>query len=381
MKIVSLLRPVQIVIRNRRPFLLIPIILLFIAGSLLLAGFLGLRSYPKEIVNDKPLVLQGDDTLEITDTHYVQKNMVVLRDNARLVIRNSLFEHLQDYSFQYTLEATDKAEVIIKDSEIRSSSWLNWNFAGESSLVLEDAKQIRSDIWHSFGDKAKATVRNSKFHGTMSSQVSFDIENSPDTFIELVYPTEAVINEELSHAITDYSFPNGDDQNIEMNLRIKKSTATSWGITVGPRSTVTIRNANPLIVTLAAGWPWNGVTVSLDNLRPMHYEDQTWKIEDTSLRLINVQTGKWSPIVGGNNTLIIKNSDLADNAFSWGNAKILIENSTASFLRAKESVEMTVKDSVISGDVVAADNGKIMLVNTKVKGKIVEEGNGHITVT
>lgn len=335
-------------------------------------------SYQNRINNNKPLVLQGDEILKIENTYYIQKNNIILKDHARLLITDSLFEHQQDFSSQHTLVATDNAAVIVQDSEIRSSNWLNWNFAGKSSLALENVKQLRSGIWHSFSDDAKATVRNSKFHGTMSNQVNLDIENSPDTFVELVYPVGAVIDEELPSKITNYSFPNVNDKNVGMKLQIKDSVASSWGITVNPSSEVTIRDTNPLIVTLAIGEPWRGVTAELDNLKSMHYADQKWKIEDLSLRLVNVQTGRWSPIVGGNNTLVIKNSDLADNAFSWGNAKLVIENSTASFLRAKESVEMTVKDSVVNGDVVAVDNGQITLFNTKVKGKIIEKDNGRV---
>lgn len=365
-------------IRVGKPILAGIFLLLVIGSGFFVVNFYGLRSYSKEVISDSPLVLQGNEMIEIADTHYVQKNKIVLKDNARLIIRDSLFEHRQNYSSQYTLLASDNAEVIIQNSEIRSSNWLNWNFTNKSSLVLENVKQTRSGIWHSFNDEAKATVRNSKFHGTMSGRVSFDIENSPDTFVEFVYPPGAVVDEELPREITSYSFPNRNDQNIETTLHIKNSTASSWGITVNPKSAVTIRNANPLIVTLVVGPPWDGATVSLDNLRQVFYKDQTWKIEDMALRLINTKTGRWSPIVGGNNTLVIKNSDLADNAFSWGNAKLVIENSTVSFLRAKESVEMVVRDSVIDGDVVAADNGKITLIDTKVGGKIINEGNGQV---
>jgi len=83
-------------------------------------------------------------------------------------------------------------------------------------------------------------------------------------------------------------------------------------------------------------------------------------------------------IANGDNTLIIKDSDLADNAFSAGNAKIIIENSNAAFLRARDNVEMTIKNSVINGDVIAENNGKITLINTKIRGQTVKKGNGKI---
>jgi hypothetical protein len=41
---------------------------------------------------------------------------------------------------------------------------------------------------------------------------------------------------------------------------------------------------------------------------------------------------------------------------------------------------MTIKNSVVEGDVVATDNSVIELINTKVRGKVVEKANGRIVV-
>lgn len=368
--------------QKRVSFIILVTLIIFVVvgGAVFVTHFLNQKTYAKQIVNDKPLVLRGNEVLEIADTHYIQKNKITLKDNATLIIHDSLFEHLQNYSFQYTLDATDNAQVIVQNSEIRSSPWLNWNFNGSASLSLDHVEQENSSIWYSFAENAKSKIKNAKFSGTMSGKVNFDIENSPSTFIEFVFPVGAVVDEELPSRITDYSFPNVHDENIGFELRIKNSAASHWGITVNPSSNITIRNTDSLVVTFFVGNPWSNVTANFDNLKVTRYQDQTWRVVDTSLRLINVKTERWSPIVGGNNTLIITNSDLADNAFSWGNAKVVIENSTASFLRAQDSVQMIIKNSIIYGDVIAVDNGKITLINTEVKGKIVEEGNGEVLI-
>lgn len=39
---------------------------------------------------------------------------------------------------------------------------------------------------------------------------------------------------------------------------------------------------------------------------------------------------------------------------------------------------MTIKDSTVEGDVVAENNGRITLINTKVGGKKVTKDNGKI---
>jgi len=334
--------------------------------------------YANTIANSQPILLQDNDILEIKDAHYILWNKITLKDDAKLIIKDSLFEHMHSYSFQYSLDAFDNSKVIVKDSEIRSSEWLNWNFFNNASLALSNAEQKESGIWHSFMHDAKAAVKNSRFYGTMGGNAEFDIENSPDLFIEQVFPAGAYAVQEFPPFMDSFSFPDPGDLNIGTRLNIKNSTASAWGITVSPQNNISIYNTGYLTVTFAIGEPWNGAAVELDNLHAGLYRDNTWRIEDTTLRLVNVTANRWSPIVGGNNTLILKNSELADNAFSWGNAKIIIENCTASFLMAKENVKMTVRDSVISGDVVAGDNSRITLINTEVKGKTAEEGRGKI---
>lgn len=337
-----------------------------------------MKKFEKVAVNFKPMVLNGDDVLEINGTHFVQNGSIFLSGNARLVIRDSLFEHVHDYSFQHWLHASGNASVVVTDSEIRSSDWLNWNFNESASLQFIGVEQEKSGIWHGFSGNATASATRSKFRGTMADNVSFDVEDSPHTFIEMVFPAGSKVDEELSSALENYSFPNNWEENILFKLAMRNSTAKSWGITVNPESDVTIRNSHSLVVTFTVGWPWMNETVKLDNLRVKNYVDAEWSIVDTKLRLVNVSTERWSPIAWMNNTLILTNSELADNAFSGGNAKVFIENSSAIFLRAQQNVEMTVSNSHIDGDVVAMDDGIILLRNVTITGKKATEGNGRI---
>ncbi|MBI2338219.1 hypothetical protein HYU95_03455 [Candidatus Daviesbacteria bacterium] len=338
------------------------------------------KSYSKEITNEKPITLTGNQILEISDTHYIQKNDITLKDNAKLIIQNSFFEHLGDSSFQYWLKAYDNAQVIVENSKLRSSPWLNWNFYNSSSLTLLNVDQSESGIWHYFPDDAKVIVKNASFHGTLDNNAQADIDGSKDTFIELVFLPGSVVDESLPKTTTGtYTFPNQNDKLPgKMKLSLTNSTTPNWGITVTEEDKVTIRDTENLTVTFSFGYKFINETIELSDLKVKKYNDQTWNFKDTYLRLINTKTNKWSPIVGVDNTLIIKNSELADNAFSNTRAKIIIEDSTAQFLRAKDSVQMTVKNSTVEGDVVAEDNGRITLVNTKIGGQQVQKGNGQV---
>lgn len=214
----------------------------------------------------------------------------------------------------------------------------------------------------------------------MANNAQADIDGSKDTFVELVFLPGSEVDESLPKEITgEYVFPNSNDNlTTKMRLSLKNSKAPNWGITVTEEDKVTIKDTENLTVTFSFGYKFINETIELSDLKAETYTDSTWDIKNTSLRLINTKTNKWSPIVGVENTLIIRDSELADNAFSNSKAKIIIENSSAQFLRAKDEVQMTIKNSVIEGDVVAEDNGKITLTNTKVGGQKVEKGNGKI---
>ena len=217
----------------------------------------------------------------------------------------------------------------------------------------------------------------------MVDNVVFDVADTDATFIEFVYPAKATMDETFPEFMTEYIFPNDGERGINTKLKIKNSRASSWGITVNPGTHATIRDTHSLVVTFHIGKPYNNATADFSSLLVKHHEDQTWQVAngDTRLRLINTKTERWSPIVSGNNTLIVKNSEIADNAFSFGDAKAFYENCSIAFLHANDRVHMMIKDSVIEGDVVATGNSLIELIDTKVEGKIVEKDSGRVIVT
>jgi hypothetical protein len=364
-------------------------LILWLVGILLSAGCTPevlYRANPLDdpaVANNEVLLLTGSDRLEINHSHYTQKNTIILKDDAQLIIRESLFEHLHDHSFQFQLRAYDNASIVVENSEIRSSKWLNWYFYDNSSLVLRDVKNHQSTIWHIFRRSARAKVHKAdRFWATMNENAVFDIADTQGTFIEVVFPTHARVNEVFPRTMTDYTFPNDGEIGINTKLKIKNSRASSWGITINPRTNATIRDTHSLVVTFHIGEPYQNVTAEFSNLQVKHHKDQTWGVagHDTSLRLIRTKTERWSPIVSGNNTLTVRDSELADNAFSSGTAKVIYENCVISFLHANDQVQMTIRDSVVEGDVVAAENSVIELINTRVDGKIVEKDNGKIIV-
>jgi hypothetical protein len=249
--------------------------------------------------------------------------------------------------------------------------------------VLRHVVNRRSGIWHAFMASAQARVdKVDRFWGTMSDDVVFDVTDTRATFIEFVYPSGARVDEAFPTAMTDYAFPNDGESGIKSKLRVVNSRAGSWGITVNPETDTTIRDTHSLVVTFHIGKPYNNVTAEFSNLLVGHQADRTWAVSgtDTTLRLVNTKTEKWSPIVSGSNTLIVKDSDIADNAFSFGSARVVYENCAIDFLHANDHVHMTIKDSIVWGDVVATDHSLIELIDTRVDGQLIEKDSGRIVI-
>lgn len=337
--------------------------------------------YSETVERDGEILLSGKDVLVIRDTYYVQRNNIVLRDEARLIIEGSLFRHEQPYTWGSRLEAEDSSQVIIRDSVVKSRGWIPWEFRDNSTLILEDVNNRFSAIWVSCGDASRCVVRgSSKFEGTVYGSASLGIYDTSPVFVEIATPASSVVEEALPSAVAGevYSFPNEGESGIPYGLEIKNAEEIRWGVSLFPGSRVTLRDAEKLSVGINVEEPYSNVRVELSDLRKRLYHDKTWTVENTSLRLVNTWVENWYPTAGDSNVLVVRDSDLADNTLSSGSARIIYENVTIGFVRGRDRVEFTIKGSFVRGDVVAEDHSVITLVDTKVRGKIIEKDRGKV---
>jgi len=343
-------------------------------------------TYANIVVNKQPIKLRGNDILEIIDTNYTHTGNIMLEDNAKLIIKNSLIEHKKDFSMQYTLTAKGNSQVIVENSIVQTecNGSFNWNFFDDSSFTATNMEEGSCNLWRLFADDSKAMIKDSVFRGggfsTCDRAVS-EIENSVDIEVELCYGEGAIVDTVLPTEIIDFTFPNEGAKNINSVTHLKNSTIDGWGIGVPPNSDITIRDTPAVTVSIIIGLPLENEIIELDDLNRKLYSDKTWQIADAKLRLVNTKIYGWEPNVFANqNTLIIKDSNFSGATMNSDHSKQIIENSTVDLVRAQEFVEIIVKDSVINGDVIATDDSKITLINTVVKGKIIEEDNGKVII-
>ena len=136
-----------------------------------------------------------------------------------------------------------------------------------------------------------------------------------------------------------------------------------------------------MVSTISIGGLVDNATVELDGLDNVYYADSTWEIAGSRLRLIDTQVFEWSVNVYKANSATVRDSYLADLAFSGQQGRLVVERSRVYYVRAWEEVEITLVDSVIEGDVVAEDNGRVVLRDTAVRGGLFERDDGRIEVT
>ena len=352
---------------------------------------LGVKQYTRTITHNEPIVLSGTDILEIKNTHYIQNGDITLKDNAKLIITNSYFEQRNTGGVVPRLDAGQYAQVIIKNSEAGFSPWIVWKFADYSELYINALKVAKNDgdanVYHEITGNAKAVINKALFTASVANQADVTIDKSARVALNLSLSGGAIINEQFPKKITAYNFPGYDDRNIGLKLKITNAVAPEWGVTIYPTSNVTIHDTEGLTVGFSVVYPWVGATATFENLRPGYYVDDKFGFSQTTaqfwdrnmkIHLVNTAVKAWSPMVGDENTLVLKNSEIADLPWSWGNAKIILENSTTTFARARQNVEITSKNSTITGDIAAIENGKINLIRTRVLGKKITQGKGQI---
>jgi hypothetical protein len=350
-----------------------------------------LPDYDKTITNIDPLVLSGDETLEITDTHYIIANNITLQDNALLIIRNSHFEHRKEHAFQYELKAEGNSKVIVENSILSNqcNGSLNWAFFDNADLTTNNVRQSECNLWNFFSGSATASITDHPFNATVCDQAQVTIDQGKKMEIELCYPDGVVVDQILPNDIDLLVFPNENDTGVDSLLTITNSTVDGWGVGVSPNSDIIIRDTPGITLSIIVGLPWQNQTVTLDGLDSKLYEDKTWQIADSTLRLVNTTTYGWEPNAFGTNTMIIRNSNYSGNTNNSSTAKYIVENSISGQMQAQESVEMIITNSTITGDVIALDNSNILLIDStvgdvnnpdSVLGNIIAKDKGRITL-
>jgi hypothetical protein len=339
------------------------------------------RVYAKAISNDQPIILTGDEVLEITNTRFTQKHNIVLKDRAKLIIKDSQFELLNGTNTTRSVEVKDYSQIKVINSDLRVAPGITFKVTDHGSVSYSGssmAADATSGIpWHEVDKDASVMVYGAPFHGSIKDRAKITIDRSADVFLDMDL-NGAIIDEAFPRTMTEYAFPGHNDRNVYFKLAITNSVAYRWGIKTYPTSNITVRDTDGINIGMVFGWPLENATIELDGLQTGKFEDRAITARQMKLRLINTTVSEWIPVVGDSNTLRIKNASLTAQQWDWGWANITLENCVIPSARTKQNVTMTLKDCTVNGDITATDDSKIILINTTVAGNQKTRGNGKI---
>lgn len=338
-------------------------------------------SLSKVVRQTEPLLLTGNDVLTIEDTEYILGEKITARGDSKIIIKNSRLVQDQGYVTDNHIQLFDNASMEISDTFVNTSRYITWGFNDYSTYKATNiSSPFFSAPYMNFIDHAQGTFRNANFGGTLGGHARIDIEGGTKHAVEMTFPKGAVIDEEFPKVAEQYLFPGDNDHPIYFQISIKNASVSHWAVGFETDSDITIRNSDELNITHAVNRTPGIEIVEFNDLKGKHYEDSVWELGNGSFRLVNSNVSQWSPVSGAGTVMSIRDSFMSDIQFSTGDAKIYIYDSVNSLLVASEDVYMRVEDSLVEGDVIARDNGVIELINTRVRGEIIEEGNGKVIV-
>ena len=345
--------------------------------------------YACRVDSSAVIVLTGNEELLIEDTYFVHTKGIELRDDARLTVRNARVFHVIAFNMEFGLNAFGDSNVVLDNAQIETACTgsLNWNYFERSSLSANGVSLPACNTWSLVTDSASATIDGwDYFGGTVCDFGNVDIRNSIDMEIELCYPANAVVDEDLTTDIDEFAFPNENDSGINWSLHIVNSSIDGWGITLAPGVDATFRNG-AATVSVIVGHPWQGQTIILDRIDKKVYEDTTFEVVDAKLRLINTRIYGWEANVWNGNTLIVRNSNFSGATLNGGESFEIIENSVLGLVRGQDRVNITVRNARIQGDVIATENSVVTLIDSIVErtgddsgGNVFAVGNGSVVL-
>ncbi len=354
------------------------------------------RVFAERIDLDEPIILVGDDVREFTDALVYHRGPIDLSGDARLVLRDALLVHDKDYAFQYELVAHDRATVVVEDSAVGTTcnGSFNWAFFDDAGLEARhvDPTYAGCNTWAFMSGRSRINVDGwDTFSGTVCDGAQVEVHRSKTLELEFCLSSGVTIDTTLPAVIDDFTFDREDDPGAAYSLHVTESEVDGWGVNMVPGTDLTIRDGGAVTIAIIAGLPWDGLTVEVDGLRSGRYEDQTWLVGDSRLRLVNTEVYGWEPNAFHTNTIVIRNSDYSGSAVNGGQAHYEIVDSRAGQLVAAERVTMTVRNSVITGDVVANDDAEIVLIDCMVEGSpaadgarttgnVIARGNGRVVL-
>lgn len=350
--------------------------------------FSGNFAETKQFHNENLII--ENETYLIENREFELNGDLIIKNNGKLIVKDSILRFRQDYNSQYYLKSClweivqgpCSAEIILDNVKIYANNkWIYFNYGGNTSVSMNKVNSWNSNgPWHSAADNSRFSITDSIVGITPGGNTIIETENS-NMFIELY----------ISYMNATFRLPKGKIGKFDLDvrnevgivqIRARNTYFRDWGATLNKYANITFIDSS-LTIGMNAGTDWPGninPVVKVSNLKNGKYDDFSLDFDTNRLKLINTKTRDWYPQGRGNSTVEISNSDLADINYNGETATIIVRNSNAAIAIGRMNATYLFYDSKINGDVSATENSQIYLYNTTASGNFNEAGNGKIFI-
>ncbi|TSC62581.1 MAG: hypothetical protein G01um101448_32 [Parcubacteria group bacterium Gr01-1014_48] len=322
-------------------------------------------------VENKPIILRGDQKLVIENQHYLVGESIVLKDNATLVVRNSLFEHVSSLGKIIALNAYDNSRVILQNSILAVSceETVSWNFHDSASLAAQDITTTAAGCFpfQKFMDSSRAHITSwDSVNVTTCDNTEITLQNSKKLLLDPCFGTGARVDEAFPQQTTAaYVFPNKNEFEISSVLSLSNSSVKMWHVRVVPASDITIRNTDNISLDIHAQRPWEQKTVSARGLMNGLFKDETLKFVDAKLHLLNTSVRAWNFFLEHTNKLYLENSAVHTITESEDTVAI-VQDSIIDTIETKDFSEATFQKSRLLEAAYSFDKSKITFIDSTI---------------
>ena len=333
------------------------IAILFLA---LVAGSCGNNGDKEEVVL-AGLTLNKSDEKTFQNKKLLVTGDININDDARLTILDCEIFIDQEYHQQYTLEVKGNAHLRVEDSDLstRDWTWHNWNYIDNSEIYLKNFTW--TILWQGIdGSHGVSFASENTAIGLTASpgptQNKISISTSPAVHLELAFDPGTY----------DFTLP-APGSYVDLwtapyypLLEVANSTIKQIDIDVTPDVNLIVRDTKDLNFGWAMGFTGNVGHYTIDGIKVMHYDDQTFAADDASLRLINTNVENWWPTTFGSIQLTVRDTVMADPR-TWENSRMIIEDSQLYLFAANDNSKTEIHRSTIENNIHAAGEARVDL--------------------
>lgn len=322
-------------------------------------------------VQNKPIILRGDEKLVVENRHYLVGETITLKDNATFVIRNSTFEHKSALGKKITLNAYGKSKVVLENSILAVScdEIASWNFHDDASLVAHGVQTTDAGCFprQKFLNSARADIASWDVADIIiCDNANIAITDSKKLLIDLCLPVSARVDEALPEQTTAaYIFPNENELGISFSLSLSNASVGKWNVRIMPRADITIRDANNIEIGIHAQKPWEEKILSFEDLTSGLFENRLWKIIDAKIHLLNTSVQAWDFFLEHTNELQLEKS-VARSITASEDTAVRLQNSTVESIQMKDFAEATFQNSHLESIANTFDKSKITFIDSTI---------------